>query len=157
MSTGEIRQQDGVDHRFARIMHNLSTTYYGKTNATRQQAQEMGHTGKTLRAMEQCVNKLQDTSHAWQARVALTQCVANCRTIRAEAVTVLSRSHSIQATNPKNSLSCKPIPGTTKMRISIVADQHTARTAIDTARASHDDAAIAFVTVARWMVWGRCR
>ena len=73
MSTGEIRQQDGVDDRFARIMHNLSTTYYGKTNATRQQAQEMGHTWKTLRAMEQCVNKLQDTSHAWQARVALTQ------------------------------------------------------------------------------------
>lgn len=73
MSTGEIRQQDGVDDRFARIMHNLSTTYYGKTNATRQQAQEMGHTGKTLRAMEQCVNKLQDTSHGWQARVALTQ------------------------------------------------------------------------------------
>lgn len=34
------------------------------------------------------------------------------------------------------------------MRISIVADQHTVRTAIDTARASHDDAATAFVTAA---------
>ena len=78
MSTGEIRQQAGVDDRFARIMHDLSTTYYGKTNATRQQAtarqqaQEMGHTWETLRAIEQCVNKLQDRSHAWQVRVALT-------------------------------------------------------------------------------------
>ena len=52
MSTGEIRQQDGVDDRFARIMHDLSTTYYGKTTATRQQAQEMGHTWETLRAIE---------------------------------------------------------------------------------------------------------
>ena len=34
------------------------------------------------------------------------------------------------------------------MRISIVADQHTARTAIDKARASHDDAATVFVTAA---------
>ena len=53
-------------------MHDLSTTYYGKTNATRQQAQEMGHTWETLRVILQCVNKLQDTSHAWQVRVALT-------------------------------------------------------------------------------------
>lgn len=42
----------------------------------------MGHTWETLRAIEQCVNNLQDTSHAWQVRVELTQCVANCRTIR---------------------------------------------------------------------------
>lgn len=94
------------------------------------------------------MNKIQDKSHAWQVRVALTRCVANCRTIRAEAVTVLSRFTSMQAANPKNSFSCKPIPGTTKMRISIVADQHTARTAIDKARASHDDAATVFVTAA---------
>ncbi|MGS2664916.1 HNH endonuclease signature motif containing protein [Corynebacterium glucuronolyticum] len=94
------------------------------------------------------MNKLQDKSHAWQVRVALTRCVANCRTIRAEAVTVLSRFTSMQAANPKNSFSCKPIPGTTKMRISIVADQHTARTAIDKARASHDDVATVFVTAA---------
>ena len=68
------------------------------------------------------MNKIQDKLHAWQVRVALTRCVANCRTIRAEAVTVLSRFTSMQAANPKNSFSCKPIPGTTKMRISIVAD-----------------------------------
>ena len=54
----------------------------------------------------------------------------------------------MQAANPKNSLSCQPIPGTTKMRISIVADQHSARTAVDKVRALYDDAATAFVTAA---------
>nr|WP_246820921.1 hypothetical protein [Corynebacterium sp. HMSC073D01] len=61
---------------------------------------------------------------------------------------VLVRFNSMQATNPKNSFTEQPISGTTKMRITIVVDQHLGRTAIDRARAQGGDAAVNFVTAA---------
>lgn len=61
---------------------------------------------------------------------------------------VLVLFNSMQATNPKNSFTEQPISGTTKMRITIVVDQHLGRTAIDRARAQGGDAAVNFVTAA---------
>ena len=158
MTTGDIMRADGLDDVEARVFHDLAEVYYGHTHASHQQAQartraiDKHHTIATLREIESQVRKLHDKSHAWQVRVALTTCRPNCREIRAEAIGVLARFNTMRATNPTNSLSCRPIPGTTKMRVSVVADAHTARLAVDKARqiakAQDSDEADEFLTAA---------
>ncbi|STC69496.1 HNH endonuclease signature motif containing protein [Corynebacterium pilosum] len=129
--------KDGLDTTMAKLLHKLSTIYFGSTSHTRYQARarrnaaDNRHTFNTLAEIEKQVKKLDDKKHSWRMREELTEQPAILRSIRARADELLAELNGPEKVVNESSISARAIPNSTHMRLSATAPGHLVRAALD--------------------------